>query len=62
MRHLKTQKKGFRKLIKWVKKNSPFQADEILFIFEHTGLYSHQLSVFLTEQKIAFALVPGLEI
>ena len=54
--------KGFKKLLKWVYKNSTFSREEILFVFEHTGLYSHQLSVFLTEQNIPFSLVPGLEI
>jgi len=54
--------KGFKRLLKWVNKNSSFLADEILFIFEFTGLYSHQLSVFLTEYYIPFAMVPGLAI
>ena len=54
--------KGFKMMTQWVYKNSPFLKDEILFIFEHTGLYSHNLSVFLTEQNIGYALVPGLEI
>ena len=54
--------KGFKKLLKWVYKKSFFSREEILFVFEHTGLYSHQLSVFLTEQDVSFSLVPGLEI
>jgi transposase len=45
-----------------VYKNSSFSKENILFIFEHTGLYSHQLSVYLTEKKVPFSLVPGLEI
>lgn len=54
--------KGFKKLVKWTYRNSPFPKDRILFIFEHTGLYSHALSVFLAERDIPFALVPGMEI
>jgi len=54
--------KGFRMMTQRVYKNSSFTKDEILFIFEHTGLYSHNLSVFLAEQNIDYALVPGLEI
>jgi len=54
--------KGFKMMTYWVYKNSSFLKDEIMFIFEHTGLYSHELSVFLTEQNIGYALVPGLEI
>ena len=55
-------KKGFVKLLKWVYKNSSYSKENILFIFEHTGLYSHQLAVYLTEQEVSFSLVPGLEI
>jgi len=54
--------KGFEKLLKWTYKNSSFSKENILFVFEHTGLYSHQLSVFLTQKEIAYSLVPGLEI
>ena len=53
---------GFKMMIQWVYKNSSFLKKEILFVFEHTGLYSYNLSLFLTEQNIPFALIPGLEI
>lgn len=53
---------GFQKMLKWTYKNSHFSKDTILFIFEHTGLYPHNLSVYLTEQEVQFTLVPGLEI
>ena len=49
-------------MIKWVFKTSSFSREEILFIFEHTGMYSYQLSVYLTQQKIPFAMVSGLAI
>lgn len=55
-------KKDFKKLLRWVYKNSTFSKENILFVFEHTGLYSHQLSVYLTEHKVPFSLLPGLEI
>lgn len=55
-------KKGYKQLIDWVFKNSKHPKENILFIFEHTGLYSHGLSVYLTSKDIAFLLVPGLEI
>ena len=54
--------KGFKKMIKWVYKTSSFTKEEILFIFEHTGMYSYQLSVYLTQQEIPFAMVSGLAI
>lgn len=55
-------KKGFKKMTQWAYKISDFPKDEILFIFEHTGLYSYQLSVYLSDQQIQFVLVPGLAI
>lgn len=54
--------KGFRELLKWSFQNSTFPKENILFVFEHTGLYSHQLSSFLTQGEVPFSLVPGLEI
>ena len=53
---------GFKQLIKWHNKNSDYSTNETLFVFEHTGLYSYQLSLFLTERDIAFTIVPGLAI
>lgn len=58
----KNSNKGFKKLIEWVNSNNPFLKEETIFIFEHTGIYSYSLSVFLTENNLSFALVPGLEI
>ena len=49
-------------MIKWTYRNGSFLKEEILFIFEHTWLYSYELSVFLTGQDILFMKVPGLEI
>jgi transposase len=54
--------KGFKKLHGWSLKNSEFPPDEILFVFEHTGLYSHNLAVYFSEHKVSFIMVPGLEI
>lgn len=59
---LDNTKKAFKKMVKWVYKESSFAAKNILFVFEHTGLYSHQLAVYLTKNEIPFILVPGLEI
>lgn len=54
--------KGYKKLISWAYKNTSFSKENIIFVFEHTGLYSHQLAVYLTSQDIQFLMVPGLEI
>jgi len=55
-------KKGFKQLIKWVNKTSSFDSKEIFYVFEHTGIYSYNLALFLTEKEIPFAMVSGLEI
>ena len=55
-------KKGFKQLLNWTYKNSNFSKENILFVFEHTGLYSHQISMFFTEKEISFTMVSGLEI
>jgi len=52
---------GFKQILKWVK-SSKEGFKGLLFCFEHTGLYSLQLAEFLTEEKIPYAMVPGLEI
>ena len=54
--------KGFRALLRWVKKQSGLNLGQVLICFEHTGLYSLPLAVFLTEQKIDFCMEPALQI
>lgn len=57
------QTRGYQDLVSWAYKNTPFSKEgDIIFVFEHTGLYSHQLSVYLSSQNIPFLMVPGLEI
>jgi len=53
---------GFKKMVNWVLKNVDCDKEEILFALEHTGLYSLPISVFLSENKFHFILLPGLEI
>lgn len=52
---------GIKKLIKWVR-SSKVELDDVLFCFEHTGLYSIPLAEYLNGQALLFAMVPGLEI
>ncbi len=54
--------KDLRKMVKWTYKNSSFPKNEIMFVFEHTGLYSHKLAVYLSKENIQFSMVPGLAI
>lgn len=54
--------KALKNMIKWAFKNSDFPQEKTLFVFEHTGHYSLQLSALLSRQNILYAEVPGLEI
>jgi transposase len=54
--------KGFKDLIKWVNSNNPFSKESTLFVLEHTGIYSEEISLFFSKKNIPFSLVPGLEI
>ena len=58
----KNSKEGFIKLENWVLNNTDCNRSHIIFAFEHTGLYSHPLSVFLSEKKYPFIFIPGLEL
>jgi transposase len=53
---------GLNRMISWVFKNTKELKQHVLFAFEHTGLYSHQLAVVLSEKQLPFAMIPGLEI
>ena len=53
---------GFKQLLGWAYKNSEFSNENILFALEHTGLYSHKITVYLTQKQVPFTLFPGLEI
>jgi transposase len=54
--------RGFKSLVKQVAKSSLFKAENIVFILEHTGLYSDQIRLFFHKQNIPHVVVPGLAI
>ena len=54
--------KGFNKLIKWAEKESGLKIHQMIICMEHTGIYTYQLSEYLTKKEILFSIVPGLEI
>jgi transposase len=54
--------KGFKQLLKWMKKHSPFQMDELLICFEITGLYSLQLAEFLSRNQIGYVMENPIQI
>jgi transposase len=52
---------GFKELLKWAVKSN-VDLSTVLFCFEHTGMYSLPLALYLTELKQSYAMAPGLEI
>lgn len=54
--------KDINKLIKWVLSKAQIPEENILFVFEHTGMYSDLLAAILSESEINFSIVSGLEI
>ena len=49
---------GIKGLVEMGKECDP----SLLYCFEHTGIYSQKLALYLSEQEIPFCMVPGLEI
>ncbi len=50
------------KMATWAIEHGCGDRSSTMFIFEHTGLYTHQLVQYLGENNYMFRLVPGLEI
>ena len=46
----------------WVFKKVTQPKEQILFAFEHTGLYAYQLAQFLEQEELSFSIIPGLAI
>ena len=61
-RRFDNSRAGYKSLTSWVEKALAIPKESILFAFEHTGLYSHGLSAFLTAKDYKFILIPALEI
>jgi transposase len=53
---------GFISLTRWLERQTGELMDSMLICFEHTGVYSLPLAVFLEERRIAFSMIPALEI
>jgi transposase len=53
---------GFQKMITWIEQHIDYAFEKVMFAFEHTGLYSLPLSLFLNEHQYSFTLIPGLEL
>ena len=46
--------KDFKRMIKWAFKESNFTKESILFVFEHTGLYSQALTHGKVNQSVPY--------
>ena len=55
-------KEGYKKLLAWIKTNHKQELATLLCCFEHTGIYSFGLCVLMEENKLAYKVLPGLEI
>ena len=53
---------GIKQLIRLISKECGIESKGVLFAFEHTGFYSHQLAVQLESMGFAFKMLPGLEV
>lgn len=56
-RKLANTSSGFEQLLNWT-----VRSKRVIFCFEHTGMYSLPLAIFLSEANLPFILVSGLEI
>lgn len=61
-KQFKNDKNGFESLLKWLEKQTASTFDSILICFEHTGLYSLPLAVFLEENNIPYSMISALAI
>ena len=54
--------KGFKSIIKWLKKNVGKDLSGLMVVMEHTGIYTWQLEQYLHKQCIAYVKRPALDI
>src|SRR5690606_1183431 len=55
-------KAGHQKLINWLKKLFPGQLSQLLICFEHTGLYSRSIGIYLSEKQVHYTMISGLQL
>lgn len=53
---------GIAQMIDWTMDNTTVPREKILFVFEHTGLYTYHLIKCLGQEDCLLRVVPGLEI
>ena len=61
-RQFKNDASGFKQLQRWLEERLGETLGSLLVCFEHTGIYSLSLAMFLEQEHIAYAMIPALEI
>ena len=61
-RQFRNDANSFISMMQWLEKQTMQSMNSTLICFEHTGLYSLPLAIFLEERQIAFSMIPALEI
>jgi len=61
-RQFRNDADGFVSMIRWVERQTSEPIEATLICFEHTGMYSLPLALFLEERHITFSMIPALEI
>lgn len=54
--------KGFKALLKWIKKEVSKDINSVMVVMEYTGIYTYGLEQFLHQQSIAYVKRPALDI
>ena len=54
--------KGFKTLLKWIKKEVSKDLNSVMMVMEYTGIYTYGLEQFLHQQGIAYVKRPALDI
>lgn len=54
--------KGFKELLRWIKKTVSKDKQQILIVMEYSGIYSYNLEKFLFQQGISYVKRPALDI
>lgn len=54
--------KGFKELIKWIKKQVSKNFEDVIIVMEYTGIYTYNFENFLHQQGIEYVKRPALDI
>jgi transposase len=54
--------KGFKELLKWIKKQVSRQLEDVLIVMEYTGIYTYNLENFLHNNQVDYVKRPALDI